>query len=268
MTRNGHENMVVDPGAHLAGKRGIQSVEVGWALIEVLERACRALPLKQLAEEAGMPASRAHLYMVSFQRLGLVRQDGRNGRYGLGPAALRLGAAAISQFDVVDAAMPVLERLSQDHAQAFTLSIWGNRGPTIIYKLDGRDRSPFAIKVGSVLPLLTTATGRTFLAHLPRSEWTEIAAYEEKLSPGALAEAEARVEAIRRAGLAMTEGRLQAGFYGISAPVFSVDGRIQATLTAVGSVALGEPSQNRRLQDALRAAAGEISRQSGAALPD
>ncbi|UMA64408.1 IclR family transcriptional regulator [Roseivivax marinus] len=257
-----------DRGVHLAGKRGIQSVEVGWTLIEVLERAARALPLKQLAEEAGMPSSRAHLYMVSFQRLGLVRQSGRNGRYCLGPAALRLGAAAISQFDVVDAAMPVLERLSQEHAQAFTLSIWGNRGPTIIYKLDGRDRSPFAIKVGSVLPLLTTATGRTFLAHLPRSEWAEIAAYEEKLSPGSLHEAEARAEAIRSTGIAMTEGRLQAGFYGICAPIFAVDGRIQATLTAVGSVALGEPSLNRTLQKALRAAALDIGHQAGSSVSD
>ena len=257
-----------NPDPELVGKRGIQSVEVGWALIEALESAGRKLPLKQLAEAAGMPSSRAHLYMVSFQRLGLVRQDGRNGHYSLGPASLRLGASAISQFDVVDAAMPVLARLSQDHAQAFTLSIWGNRGPTIIYKLDGRDRSPFAVKVGSVLPLLTTATGRTFFAHLPRNEWATIAAYEETLSPGVLAEAESRADTIKATGVAMTEGNLQTGFYGISAPVFGVDGRIQAALTAVGSVALGEPSMNIALQDAVRAAAKDVGRQGGAAFPD
>ena len=38
-----------------------------------------------------MSAAKAHRYLVSFQRLGLVTQDSRTARYDLGPAALKLG---------------------------------------------------------------------------------------------------------------------------------------------------------------------------------
>jgi hypothetical protein len=57
--------------------------------------------LKDLAAAAGMSAAKAHRYLVSFQRLGLVTQDPRSTRYDLGPAALQLGLAALARLDPV-----------------------------------------------------------------------------------------------------------------------------------------------------------------------
>lgn len=53
-------------------RAGIQSVEVGHALLEALARARGPLMLRDLAAAAGMRAAKAHRYLVSFQRLGLV----------------------------------------------------------------------------------------------------------------------------------------------------------------------------------------------------
>ena len=72
-------------------RAGIQSVEVGFALLEGLTRSRGPLMLKDVAASAGMSAAKAHRYLVSFQRLGLVTQDPRTARYDLGPAALKLG---------------------------------------------------------------------------------------------------------------------------------------------------------------------------------
>src|SRR3546814_11164699 len=47
------------------------------------------------------------------------------------------------------------------------LTVWGNRGPCIVRRLEGSRETPLSIRVGYVLPLTTSATGRTFLAHLP-----------------------------------------------------------------------------------------------------
>ena len=76
-------------------RAGIQSVEVGFALLDVLARAPGPLMLRDLAAAAGMSAAKAHRYLVSFQRLALVTQDSRNNRYDLGPAALRLGLGQV-----------------------------------------------------------------------------------------------------------------------------------------------------------------------------
>ena len=68
-------------------RAGIQSVEVGFALLDVLAQAPGPLMLRDLAGAAGMSAAKAHRYLVSFQRLNLVVQDA-NTRYELGPATL------------------------------------------------------------------------------------------------------------------------------------------------------------------------------------
>ena len=56
-------------------RAGIQSVEVGFGLLQVLGEAQGPLMLRDLARAANMSAAKAHRYLVSFQRLQLVAQD-------------------------------------------------------------------------------------------------------------------------------------------------------------------------------------------------
>ena len=46
---------------------GIQSIEVGGQLLLALGRTGKPMVLKELAREAGMPAAKAHPYLVSSQ---------------------------------------------------------------------------------------------------------------------------------------------------------------------------------------------------------
>ena len=82
-------------------RAGIQSVEVGFALLDVLARAVGPLMLRDLAAAASMSAAKAHRYLVSFQRLGLVVRDASTTYYDLGPSALNLGLASLSRLDAV-----------------------------------------------------------------------------------------------------------------------------------------------------------------------
>ncbi len=47
-------------------RAGIQSVEVGFELLDVLARADGPLMLRDLAAAAGMSAAKAYRYLVSF----------------------------------------------------------------------------------------------------------------------------------------------------------------------------------------------------------
>ena len=58
-----------------SAQRGIQSVEIGGALLLVLARSRTSMPLRDLAKAAGMTPSKAHPYLVSFSKLGLIFQD-------------------------------------------------------------------------------------------------------------------------------------------------------------------------------------------------
>ena len=72
-------------------RQGIQSIEVGFRLLNVLAATNRPMMLRDIAKGAGMPAAKAHRYMVSFLRIGIVEQDSSSGRYDLGAYALELG---------------------------------------------------------------------------------------------------------------------------------------------------------------------------------
>ncbi len=84
-------------------QRGIGSVEVGGQLLRALTESDGPMMLRDLAASAGMTAAKAHPYMVSFMRLGLVEQDRAIGRYELGPLALQMGLASMRRLNPVRA---------------------------------------------------------------------------------------------------------------------------------------------------------------------
>lgn len=217
-----------------AGQRSIQSIEVGFRLIHVLENARAGLPLKTLAANAGMPSAKAHLYLVSFVRLGLVVQDPRTSHYALGPYALQLGQAALRQTDLPAIASEPLEALQRRFELPTYLALWGNGGPFSVLKFDAELPLPVTIKVGFVFPLLSTATGRIFLSFLPDRATRKLVEQEAALHPDL---AERRTEIVARIaadGLSISEGYLFRGFSAISAPVFDHTGQLAASVTMIG----------------------------------
>jgi DNA-binding IclR family transcriptional regulator len=135
-----------------------------------LEQADGPLSLKELAQRAGMSASKAHFYMVSFKRVRLVTQYEDTGHYALGRYALDLGLSALRRLDLVEVSREPMRTLSSQIGESVFLSVWGNHGPTIVFKVDGPRRIPMTLQIGYVLPLLKSATGRIFLSYLPTQQ--------------------------------------------------------------------------------------------------
>src|SRR5262245_31018194 len=102
-------------------RQGIQSIEVGNALLQALVRASGPQMLKDLAATAQMPPAKAHRYLVSFVRMGLVQQDTITGLYDLGTFALDLGLSALSRLEPVTLAGPALVELREKIGQTVAL---------------------------------------------------------------------------------------------------------------------------------------------------
>jgi DNA-binding IclR family transcriptional regulator len=112
-------------------RRGIQSIEIGSALLLELAKQVRPVQLKDLAKAAGLTPGKAHPYMVSFLKVGFVTQT-EAGLYELGPFALQLGLTRLRRLDPVREASQVIEDLAQNTGQSVALAVWGNLGPTIV----------------------------------------------------------------------------------------------------------------------------------------
>ena len=149
------------------GQRAVQSVEVGGRLLLVLAAHPEPMSLKDLAAGADLPPARAHPYLVSFSKLGLVEQDPDNGRYALGPAALQLGLACLHQLDSMRVAGPIATQLAESTGFAVALALWGNFGPTIVRMIEARQPLLVAMRAGTVMSVFRTATGRAFASALP-----------------------------------------------------------------------------------------------------
>jgi DNA-binding IclR family transcriptional regulator len=249
----------MDRAGKLSAQRGIQSVEVGFRLIRALETAPGKMSLKALSEAADMPASSAHLYMVSYCRLGLAIQDPVTLRYGLGPYAVQLGLAGLRQLDVTDVARGPLEELQATIPLAVYLSIWGNMGPTIVLKLDGSFQSPMSVRVGYVSPLLSSATGAVYLTHMPEHEIKKVLERELAESGRRSADIEGIRKRVRAAGVGVSVGRMNEGYAAVSAPVFNHDGRMAGSITALGPRSLVDSSPHGPLARSLLQTAARIA---------
>jgi DNA-binding IclR family transcriptional regulator len=248
-------------------RAGIQSVEVGFALLEVLSKAPGPLMLRDLAAAAAMSAAKAHRYLVSFQRLQLVVQDAGSTRYDLGPAALKLGLASLSRLDVVKLARERIGRLKEQIGHTLALAVWGNQGPTIVHWEESPQAVTVNLRLGDVMPLLSSATGRCFAAYLSKDAITPL--LKEELAraqkqrradvPATLAEARALLGEVRRRGAARVVDTLLPGIVGFCAPVFDSDGHIALGMVALGPVGTFDPEWGGAIDRSLRAAANQLS---------
>ncbi len=236
----------------LSQRAGIQSVEVGFDLLSALAAAPAALMLRDLAAAAGMSAAKAHRYLVSFQRLGLVVQDPASTRYDLGPAALRLGLAGLSRLDGVRLARERADALLARTGHTMAVAVWGNQGPTVVHWAEAPQTVPVTLRLGDVMPLLSSATGRCFAAFADRqgpSAQRVDAMIEAELAqlrqrprqthddlPRNTAEVQALLTDTRARGLARVVHSLLPGVAGFCAPVFDAQGRLALGLVVLGSV--------------------------------
>jgi DNA-binding IclR family transcriptional regulator len=251
-------------------RAGIQSVEVGFALLDVLARADGPLMLRDLAAAAGMSAAKAHRYLVSFQRLDLVQQDLTSTRYDLGPAALQLGLATLSRLDGVRLARERMPALLNEIGHTVALAVWGNQGPTIVHWQES-PQAMTVLRLGDVMPLLTSATGRCFAAYLPpsliqaklKAELTQAHKMQRRDVPTTQAEAKAMLDEVRTRGISRVVDTLLPGVVGFCAPVFDSDHHMVMGILSLGPSASFDASWQGKPARALCLAAEQLSHKLG-----
>lgn len=256
----------------LAGDRqGIQSIEVGFRLLNVLAATNRPMMLRDIAKGAGMPAAKAHRYMVSFLRIGIVEQDPASGRYDLGSYALQLGLSGLGRLDPVRFSGPILESLCEEIQETVALAVWGTKGATIVRIVDSGSPVTITLRHGTVLSLSKSATGRAFAAffrspYLKKmldEELRETADNSKTAITTVRRQLENTLTDIRKHGISRATGSLTPGINGFSAPVYDHTGSMVASITALGTVGEFDAEWDGPVAKAMLAAADALSRRLG-----
>ncbi|MCJ7873527.1 IclR family transcriptional regulator [Phaeobacter sp. J2-8] len=213
-----------------------------------------SLSLSDIARHLGVSRSAAFRSVYTLASLGFLLQDQREERYALGPAVLRLGHGYLATRELVEIALPVLEKLRDDSGWSAHLAV--REGSSVLYmlRLPALSGLNSIVHVGSRLPAAATTMGRALLADL--SEEALIKLYRDEdfsRAPGRSPRSQAALlkqwQDDRGRDTIIQVGEFEAGMASIAAPVRDMT---NAVVAAINLTRMTSAPPSTQVSDALR----------------
>lgn len=244
-------------------QRGINALDSTGELLLALVSAGRALPLRDLAAAAGMPAAKAFPHLVSLQKIGLLSRDDA-GCFGGGPLGQALGLIAMQRVSPTRDAEAEIVALAGATDMSVAAATLGPLGPTVIRLEESARPQHVSLQVGTVMSLVNTAIGRIFASGMSDDVLADLLANEPvRLAGRAAAPADAafraRLAAIRADELDFAFDAPVPGIGTVAAPVFDHTGSIRLVIAIIGSSRGFPRGPDSDLAQALLAATRRLS---------
>ena len=200
----------------------LRSLERGIAVIQVFSREHPALTLSEVARLTGLTRATCRRILLTLEKLGHVRSDGR--LFSLTPRVLTLGWAYLASLNLSELAQPLMEDLVErikESCSAATLD-----PPDIVYvaRVPTSRIMTIALGVGARLPAHATSMGRVLLAALPDDELDRFLAETqlERFTESTITdpcELREEIGRVREQGWALVDQELETGLRSIAAPI-------------------------------------------------
>ena len=159
---------------------GVQSLEIGLSILDVLIDHHEPMMLKDIAQSMQMHPAKMHRYLVSLIRKDYARKLS-DGRYGLSNRGSRLGAINLDQGNVLQRLTDAATEIKDSVNCGVQIAKWFSEGPIVIYSFEPDRPISIITRIGSRMPLTSSATGRLFASYqsdtiikpLVLAEWQE-----------------------------------------------------------------------------------------------
>lgn len=167
MTRGTYNGAIKGVKVSSGTETGGSQVKSAVRTVELLEFFAGAPGMHSLGEvqaALGYPKSSLYMLLRTLVELGWVETDPTGTRYGIGVRALLVGTSYIDGDEVVAAARPTLDRLSEDTTE--TIHLARLDGTNVVYLATRQSQHylrPFT-RVGRRLPAHSTSLGKALLA--------------------------------------------------------------------------------------------------------
>ena len=151
---------------------GVQSLEIGLSVLDVLIDYNEPMMLKDVAQAMQMHPAKCHRYLVSLIRKNYARQL-NDGRYGLGDRVHAMGAlgavghSGFNQNNILDRLTHIANEIKDTLNCGVQIAKWFSEGPIIIQSVEPDTAISIITRIGSRMPLTTSATGHLFASYQP-----------------------------------------------------------------------------------------------------
>lgn len=146
-------------------RQGIQVIARAAAVLRSVGEEPRGLSLGEIASRLDLARSTVQRIVSALVEEGLLISAGPRAGVTLGPAIVRLAAAAI--VDTERLVRPVLQSLSAALGETVDLSVLRGDQAVFVDQVVGSSRLVATSAIGEAFPLHCTANGKALLAHLP-----------------------------------------------------------------------------------------------------
>lgn len=222
-----------DLAANAGNPDFVLSLARGLRVIESFAGSKEGRSVVEISQSTGLSRASIRRILLTLQLLGYVERSRQV--HKLRTQILRLGFSYLSSSSVVEAARPVLERITEAVHESSSMSMLD--GGEIVYVARSAASRVLAagLSVGSRLPAYCTSMGRVLLASLPDAD---LDSYFCMLKPKAytpktlvtIPELRKAVLDARKRGYAIVSEELEKGLRSVAVPICTHSNRVVAAI--------------------------------------
>lgn len=218
----------------------MSALSKGFRILVAVTETGTGLTFSEIVDATAVPKSSAHRLLRELVELAALTYDDDTRRYRGGLLLAGMGASVTQNYDVRRIARPHLESLQGKTGAVATLGVRDGDNGIYIDKIEPAD---FVIRlhsaIGKSFPLHCTAMGKVLLAFsdsdtVARVTRRKLRAYTENTITDGKALRE-ELDAVVANGYAVDREEITRGLVCVAAPIYSINGTVDAALSCTSS---------------------------------
>jgi IclR family pca regulon transcriptional regulator len=256
-TTRGKRRAASDDGRP-AAKNTVLSLAKAFRILEAFTAVQPELTMAEVARKADVDNATAFRFLNTLVNLGYVKKVPGTRLFRLSFKVLDLGFNAIAHSDLRTHARPVLRGLVGAVREVASIGVLEDSQVLYAERVQaGLTRLGVDIRIGSRIPVYSSAIGHALLAWCPRDLQIQVleSSPRKKLTPTTLVDLDEllrRLSDVKARGYAVSDQENVSGLYVVAAPILDVDG------TPLAAVSVAAPAMNTTLAQFQEDAIGPV----------
>lgn len=194
---------------------------------------------QEIADAQNLPLSTIYRYLDVLVQRGFLAKEPGNPKFTLGLTLFKLGNIAASRIQLMDVALPHMQRLSRQAGETVLLTVPSGYEAICLERVETRRLIKLSLERGASLPLYAGASSKILLAYQEESFVDTMIAERglQRLTKYTLthpARLKKELKKIREQGFAFSDSEADLGARAVAAPIFGHQGKLIAGLTVAG----------------------------------